>query len=145
MAAQYRFLTTWLLDSPREPVWEAVFDQRSWPSWWRGVEDVVELDPGDENGVGSHSRLVWRSGPLPGRRQPPPTLTPQTNMVATHWRPSLIVGIGPAWPPGAYLLKLVATTGQRYVPLPSATTPAANTNCRSSCAFDSWSRKTAPS
>ena len=26
-----------------------------------GVEDVVELDPGDEDGVGSHSRLTWRS------------------------------------------------------------------------------------
>jgi hypothetical protein len=25
------------------------------------VEDVVELDPGDEIGVGSHSRLTWRS------------------------------------------------------------------------------------
>ena len=61
MAVEYRFLTTWLLESPREPVWEAVFDQKSWPSWWRGVEDVVELDPGDEHGVGSHSRLTWRS------------------------------------------------------------------------------------
>ena len=30
-------------------------------AWWRGVEDVVELDPGDETGVGSHSRLTWRS------------------------------------------------------------------------------------
>jgi hypothetical protein len=61
MGAEYRFLTTWLLESPREPVWEAIFDQRAWPSWWRGVEDVVELDPGDEDGVGSHSRLTWRS------------------------------------------------------------------------------------
>jgi uncharacterized protein YndB with AHSA1/START domain len=59
--ADYRFLTTWLLDARREPVWEAIFDQESWPSWWRGVEDVVELDPGDEDGVGSHSRLTWRS------------------------------------------------------------------------------------
>ena len=57
----YRFLTTWLLESPREPVWDAIFDQRSWPSWWRGVKDVIELDPGDETGVGSHSRLTWRS------------------------------------------------------------------------------------
>ena len=61
MAVQYRFLTTWLLESPKEPVWDAIFDQKSWPSWWRGVEDVVELDPGDEDGVGSHSRLTWRS------------------------------------------------------------------------------------
>jgi uncharacterized protein YndB with AHSA1/START domain len=59
--AEYRFLTTWLLDCPREPVWDAIFDQKAWPSWWRGVERVVELDPGDATGVGSHSRLTWRS------------------------------------------------------------------------------------
>jgi uncharacterized protein YndB with AHSA1/START domain len=59
--AEYRFLTTWLLEAERERVWEAIFDQRSWPSWWRGVENVVELDPGDADGVGSHSRLTWRS------------------------------------------------------------------------------------
>ncbi len=61
MGRRYRFLTTWLLESPCEPVWEAIYAQRSWPGWWRGVEQVVELDPGDEIGVGSHSRLVWRS------------------------------------------------------------------------------------
>jgi hypothetical protein len=66
---------------------------------------------------GLGARLVWRSGQLPGHRQPPPTLTPGTNMVATHWRPSATITIGPAWPPGDYLLKLVAATGQRYVPL----------------------------
>ena len=59
--AEYRFLTTWLLDCERERVWEAIYDQRAWPSWWRGVESVVELEPGDENGVGAHSRLTWRS------------------------------------------------------------------------------------
>lgn len=61
MPADYAFLTTWLLESPREPVWEAIHDQRAWPKWWRGVEEVVELEPGDEAGVGSHSRLTWRS------------------------------------------------------------------------------------
>ena len=61
MAPSYRFLTTWLLESPREPIWEAIFDQKSWPTWWRGVEQVIELDPGDADGVGSHSRLTWRS------------------------------------------------------------------------------------
>jgi uncharacterized protein YndB with AHSA1/START domain len=61
MARQYRFLTTWLLESPREPVWDAIFDQRAWPTWWRGVREVIELDPGAEDGVGSHSRMTWRS------------------------------------------------------------------------------------
>ncbi|HEY2959239.1 MAG TPA: N,N-dimethylformamidase beta subunit family domain-containing protein [Actinomycetota bacterium] len=66
---------------------------------------------------GLGARLVWRSGQLPGRRQPPPTLTPGTNMVATHWHPSLSLTVGADWPPGDYLLKLVAASGQRYVPL----------------------------
>jgi uncharacterized protein YndB with AHSA1/START domain len=59
--AEYRFLTTWLLDAPRERVWEAIHDQKAWPSWWRGVEEVIELEPGDADGLGSFSRLTWRS------------------------------------------------------------------------------------
>lgn len=58
---EYAFLTTWLLESPRQPVWEAIYDQAAWPSWWRGVEEAQELRPGDENGVGTVSRLVWKS------------------------------------------------------------------------------------
>ena len=59
--ADYRFLTTWLLHSPREPVWDAVYDQASWPSWWRGVEEAVEVRPGEESGVGTVSKMVWKS------------------------------------------------------------------------------------
>jgi uncharacterized protein YndB with AHSA1/START domain len=60
--AEYAFLTTWLLDSPRQPVWEALHDQASWPSWWRGVEEAEELTrpPGGED-VGTISRMVWKS------------------------------------------------------------------------------------
>jgi hypothetical protein len=49
--AEYSFLTTWLLDSPREPVWEAIYDQERWPAWWRGVEEVEERNGGDGGGV----------------------------------------------------------------------------------------------
>jgi hypothetical protein len=59
--AEYRFLTTWLLDSPREPVWEAIYDQASWPNWWRGVERAEEVRPGAEDGVGAVARMVWKS------------------------------------------------------------------------------------
>lgn len=60
--AEYSFLTTWLLDSPREPVFEAIHDQERWPSWWRGVEVAEELSrpPGGAD-VGTVSRMVWRS------------------------------------------------------------------------------------
>jgi hypothetical protein len=59
--ADYRFLTTWLLEAPREAVFQAVWEWQSWPSWWRGVESVVELEPGDADGVGTVARHVWRS------------------------------------------------------------------------------------
>lgn len=60
--AEYAFLTTWLLESPRQPVWEALHDQESWPSWWRGVEEATELSrpPGGED-VGTVARMVWKS------------------------------------------------------------------------------------
>ena len=61
MARQYSFLTTWLLDAERERVWEAIYDSEAWPSWWQGVERVVEVTPGDENGVGQLGRYTWRS------------------------------------------------------------------------------------
>jgi hypothetical protein len=59
--ADYAFLTTWLLESPREPVWEAVHDQASWPSWWRGVEEAEEVAPGTDGDVGTVARMVWKS------------------------------------------------------------------------------------
>lgn len=60
--AAYSFLTTWLLESPREPVWEAIYDQARWPEWWRGVEVAEEVSPGDgDDGVGTVARMVWRS------------------------------------------------------------------------------------
>ena len=59
--AGYEFLTTWVLDAPRDRVWEAIWESERWPEWWRGVERVVELEPGDENGVGQLVRYVWRS------------------------------------------------------------------------------------
>ena len=59
--AQYEFLTTWLLDAPRETVWDAIYAQEHWPEWWRGVEEVEELEPGNGDRLGAVSRMVWRS------------------------------------------------------------------------------------
>jgi uncharacterized protein YndB with AHSA1/START domain len=58
---RYEFLTTWVLQAPRDRVWEAIWESARWPEWWRGVERVVELEPGDEDGVGQRSRYTWRS------------------------------------------------------------------------------------
>jgi uncharacterized protein YndB with AHSA1/START domain len=59
--AGYRFLTTWVLEAPREQVFQAIWDSERWPTWWPGVESVVELEPGDSEGVGSLGRYVWKS------------------------------------------------------------------------------------
>jgi hypothetical protein len=59
--ARYGFLTTWLLDAPREAVWEVIHEIERWPEWWRGVERVEKLRGGDEDGVGSVHAQRWRS------------------------------------------------------------------------------------
>jgi hypothetical protein len=58
---EYRFLTTWLLEAPREPVYERIWDSARWPEWWPGVTEAVELEPGGAGGVGRHGRYEWRS------------------------------------------------------------------------------------
>lgn len=57
----YEFLTTWVLDAPRERVWDAIFESERWPEWWRGVERVAELEPGADDGSGKLARYTWRS------------------------------------------------------------------------------------
>jgi uncharacterized protein YndB with AHSA1/START domain len=59
--AHYNFLTTWLLDSPRKRVWEAIYAQQRWPEWWRGVEGGRRAASWRGNWVGAVSRMVWRS------------------------------------------------------------------------------------
>ena len=55
-----RFLTTWLLDAPVEPVWDAIYDTDAWPSWWPGVRRVDELVPGER--TASAASRASRSG-----------------------------------------------------------------------------------
>jgi hypothetical protein len=60
--ASYSFLTTWILDAPREAVWDAIYEIEHWPDWWRGVRQVEKLEPGSGNGgVGALYRHEWRS------------------------------------------------------------------------------------
>ena len=59
--ADYRFLTTWIVDAPIERVWDVIYAIERWPSWWPGVERVTELHHGEGDGVGTVYRHVWRS------------------------------------------------------------------------------------
>lgn len=59
--ADYRFLTTWLVDAPIDPVWEVIYAIERWPEWWRGVQSVTQLFHAEGDGEGSVYRHVWRS------------------------------------------------------------------------------------
>ncbi len=49
---RYRFLTTWLLESPREPIFELLWDSARWPEWWPGVIEATETTAGDPDADG---------------------------------------------------------------------------------------------
>jgi hypothetical protein len=66
---------------------------------------------------GDQARQAWESGSVPGRVQAPARLMAATRTVTAPWRPTLTVSTA-GWPPGAYLLRLDASTGpERYVPV----------------------------
>jgi uncharacterized protein YndB with AHSA1/START domain len=57
----YNFVTVWRVKAPIEKVWNEIYHSSEWPTWWRGVENVVEVRPGDQTGVGSVHRYTWKS------------------------------------------------------------------------------------
>jgi len=59
--AEYRFLTTWLLEADRERVWDAIYESERWPSWWHGVLEAEKVEEGDADGVGQYGRYIWKS------------------------------------------------------------------------------------
>lgn len=63
---RYALVTRWHLDAPIDRVWETLVAVEDWPSWWRCVRSVSEIEPGDAAGVGTLRRFVW-CGMLPYR------------------------------------------------------------------------------
>ena len=59
--AQYEMITIWRIKAPIESVWQAIRALEEWPAWWSFVTKVVEIDPGDENGLGAIHRLDWKT------------------------------------------------------------------------------------
>lgn len=57
----YNFVTIWRVQAPIESVWNEIYNSPDWPSWWKGVESVVETRKGDEQGIGSVRRYTWKS------------------------------------------------------------------------------------
>jgi uncharacterized protein YndB with AHSA1/START domain len=61
MAKYYEFVTIWRFDAPVERVWDLIKNSERWNEWWKGVIRVVELKPGDADGLGSIRRSTWKS------------------------------------------------------------------------------------
>jgi uncharacterized protein YndB with AHSA1/START domain len=101
--AEYRFLTTWCLDAPIEAVWDTIFETERWPEWWKGVEKVVELEPGGPDRVGSVQRYTWKSR-LPYRLE----FDMRTTRVE---RPHLIEGVAEGDLDGSGLWRLYDGSG----------------------------------
>ncbi len=59
--AAYRFLTTWCVAAPVQDAWDVISASDRYPEWWKGVREVIELEPGGEHGLGALSRFEWRS------------------------------------------------------------------------------------
>lgn len=113
-------------------------DDRSMWSRISGYADATSIDVGDSVVLrvstaapawqvsayrigfygGPGGRLVWRSDPQTGVRQPAPTLDATTKTWTAGWAPSLTLTPDPTWPPGQYLLRLESSDGgATFVPL----------------------------
>lgn len=62
----YSFKTVWHIAAPLSLVWDTITHPLNWPSWWKGVESVVEITAGNENGIDGITRYTWKSA-LPYR------------------------------------------------------------------------------
>jgi hypothetical protein len=58
---RYEFLSTWMIEAPRDRVWSGIEDASAWPEWWQGVVSSEQIAPGDGGGAGRRYRVRWRS------------------------------------------------------------------------------------
>jgi len=59
--AAYEFVTIWRVSAPIEKIFTELIHPEAWPTWWKGVEKVVQLQKGDANGIGNVQRYTWKS------------------------------------------------------------------------------------
>src|SRR6185295_16169693 len=64
--ADYEFVTLWEFNAPVDRVWDEIYHAERWPQWWKAVEAVDLIAPGDDSGIGAVRRYTWR-GVLPYR------------------------------------------------------------------------------
>jgi uncharacterized protein YndB with AHSA1/START domain len=60
-STQFHLVTQWTIAAPPVAVWETLSTPEDWPSWWRAVEKVEVIVPGDASGLGACRRFTWRT------------------------------------------------------------------------------------
>lgn len=61
MPEAYHFKTVWHFAVPLPVVWDIITRPLEWPAWWKGVEAVEEIEPGDQGGIEGITRYTWKS------------------------------------------------------------------------------------
>ena len=114
--AEYHFVSIWQIQAPIERVWEEIYHAERWPSWWKYVVGVDELEPGGADGVGKRQRFLFRTR-LPymlgfeaclTRVKPPSKLEPRP---PGNWR---VLAAGPS--PQPTVARWSVTTGTSAPP-----------------------------
>ncbi|GAA3526922.1 SRPBCC family protein [Zobellella aerophila] len=59
--ATFSMVSIWQIAAPIEEVYRVIRHSSHWPAWWRGLERVEQLNPGDDNGIGRVYRYHWKS------------------------------------------------------------------------------------
>lgn len=60
---KYSFISRWRVKASIGPVWDAIYETSSWPSWWKGIEEVNEIGSRDPNGM--RQIVFGDSAPVP--------------------------------------------------------------------------------
>lgn len=61
MPKKYSFITIWQLKAPLQEVYESIYHSLEWPHWWKGVQQVTEIQKNDEAGVNGVRYYTWKS------------------------------------------------------------------------------------
>jgi len=55
----FHLTTTWNIPAPIETCWFSLLDLNAWPDWWKYVDRVIEVEPGESSGVNSSHKFSW--------------------------------------------------------------------------------------
>lgn len=57
--ATFHLTTTWKIPASIETSWFSIIDVEAWPNWWKYVDTVIEIQPGDESGINAIHSYNW--------------------------------------------------------------------------------------